>query len=75
MANFKYFESFQGYTSCTTEAGLTKLDVHQRIIVMHTYFKFHENPFSGYLVMAPDGQMDGLTDGHGQINIHPPSAE
>ena len=35
-----------------------KLDVHQRVIVIHIYFKFHEILSSGSLIMAPDGQMD-----------------
>ena len=47
-----------GFNSCTTEASQTKLDVHQRIIVIYICFKFHEILFSDYLVMAPNGQAD-----------------
>ena len=53
----------------------TKLDVHHIIIVIHIYYKFHEIPFSGYVVMAPDGRTVGRMDGHGQTYIPPPSAE
>ena len=47
-----------GYNSYTTKASLTKLDVHRIVIVIHTQYKFHEIPSSGYLVMAPDGRTD-----------------
>ena len=29
-----------------------KLDVHQRLIVIYIYYKFHEIWFRGYLVIA-----------------------
>ena len=67
MANCTNLNQFKGYSSCATKARLTKLDVHHIIIVIHIQYKFHEIPFSGYLVMAPDGR----TDGHGQNYIPP----
>ena len=46
---------------------------HHIVIEIHIQYKFHEIPFSGNLVMAPDGrterQTDGGTDGHGQTYI------
>ena len=39
-------------------------------MVIHIKYKFHEIPFSGYIVEAPDGR----NDGHGQTYIPPPSA-
>ena len=47
----------KGYNSCITVASLTKLDMHQRVIMIYIYFIFHEILFTGCLVMAPDGQM------------------
>ena len=44
--------------------------MHDVVIVIHIKYKFHEIPFSGYLVMATEG----WTDGHGQNYIPPPSA-
>ena len=35
-----------------TNASLTKLDVHQWLIVIYIYFKFHEIQFRSYLVIA-----------------------
>ena len=50
IATFMDFKSIQGDYSCTAGASLT----NQRVTVTYNYFKFHENPFSGYLDMAPD---------------------
>ena len=59
MANFMDFELIQGlYILCTSEASVTKVDVHQRIIVIFIYFKFHEIPSNSHFVIAPDGQTD-----------------
>ena len=44
--------------------------MHHIVIVIHIEYKFDEIPFSGYVVMAPEGPMDG----HGQTYIPPPSA-
>ena len=69
---------FKGYNSCTTEASLTKLDMHQHVIVIYIYIKFYEILFNSYLVMAKDGRKDERTeegtDGHGENNIPPLSA-
>ena len=46
---------FKGYNSRTTEASMTKLDMHLIVIVILIQHKFHEIPFNSYLVMAPDG--------------------
>ena len=54
---------FRGYNSGTTECSLTKIDLHQHVIVIYICIKFHEIFYSSYLVMAPDRQMDGRTDG------------
>ena len=59
-----------------------KLDVHQPLIVIYIYLKFHKILFKSPLVMAPHGQMNGKTDGktdrredrNGQNNIPPPWA-
>ena len=48
--------------------------MHHIIIVIHIKYKFHEIPFSGYIVMAPDRRTERRTDGHGQTYISPPSA-
>ena len=40
---------------------MTKVDMHQSIMVMYIHIKFHQIPLIGYLVMAPDG-CDGRTD-------------
>ena len=52
---------YKGNNSCTIEAMLTKLDVHQCIMVIYMHIKFHEIQLNGYLVMALDGH-DGRTD-------------
>ena len=44
------------------EVSLIKLDMQHIVIVIHIQYKFHEIPFSGYLVMAQDGQMEGRTN-------------
>ena len=44
------------------DAILTKLDVHQKIMVIYIYIKFHRIQLIGYLVMALDGP-DWRTDG------------
>ena len=54
----------KGNNSCTTDASLIKLDLHQHIMVIYTciHVKFHRIPLTGYLVMATDRydrQMDG----------------
>ena len=56
------FNQFKGYNPCTSKANLTKLDVHQRVIVIYIYNKFHEILFSSYLVMAENGRTEGRTD-------------
>ena len=43
---------FKGYNSWVTKASLAKLDMHQRLIVIYIWFKFHEIQFRGYLVIA-----------------------
>ena len=43
---------FKGYNSCITNASLTKLDVHQCLIVMYICSKFHIFRLRGYLVIA-----------------------
>ena len=58
------FDQLKRNTSSTTIASLTQLDVHHIIIVIYIKVKLHEIPFSGYLVIAPDG--------HGQNYILPP---
>ena len=40
---------------------LTKVNVHQRVMVIYIHIKFHQIPLTGYLVMAPDGR-DGRTE-------------
>ena len=61
---------------CTTEDSLTKLDVHQCVIVIYIYIKFHKILFCSYLVMAEDEWTDGWKygrmEGHGENNIPPP---
>ena len=52
-------------------ASLTKFNLHHIVIVIHIYYKFHEIPFCGYLVMATD---QGWPDGHGQNYIPSTSA-
>ena len=51
MANFMDFK-FTGYSSYSTIANLTNLDVHQCIIVICIYFTFHKILFGSYIVMA-----------------------
>ena len=34
------------------QASLTKLDVHQRLMMIYICFKFHEIPFRGYFETA-----------------------
>ena len=36
--------------------------MHHIVIVIHILYRFHEIPFSGYLVMAPDRRTDRRTD-------------
>ena len=52
--------------------------MHHIVIEIHIQHKFHEIQLCNYLVMTPDGQMDGRTegqmDGHGQNYMPPPSA-
>ena len=55
---------FKGYKPCISKASLTKLDMHQCVIVKHIYCKFRGIPFSGYLDMA-------RTDGHEKNIISP----
>ena len=62
-------DQYKGNNSSTTKAVLTKLDVHQRIIVIYIHIKFHQNPLIGYLVMATDGR-----DGQEENYVRPPSA-
>ena len=52
MVNFMEFKSIQGLYLKTTNASLTKLDVHVCLIVIYIYFKFHEIRLWGYLVIA-----------------------
>ena len=52
MAYFMGFNQFKGYSSCINEASMMRLDMHQQIIHIYIYFKFHENLFSGYLFMS-----------------------
>ena len=52
MANVMDLNQLEGCNSCITVTILTKPDVHQRVIGIYMYFKFHENMFSSYLVMA-----------------------
>ena len=52
MVNFMDFKSIQGLSSCSTEASLMKLDVHQHLIVIYIYYKFDDLLFSIYLIMA-----------------------
>ena len=51
--------------SCTSDAILTNLDMHQNIMVIYFHVKFHHISLIGYLVMAVDGcdrQKDRMTD-------------
>ena len=64
---------YKGNNSCTADAILIKLYVHQRIIVIYIHIKFHQIQSIGYLVMVPDGR-DGRTDGYRENYIPPPSA-
>ena len=52
MVQYVDFNQYKGTNSCTTEAILTKLDMHQRILVICYHIKFHKIPLNGYLVMA-----------------------
>ena len=61
MAHFLIINQNKGNNSCTTDAILTKFDVHQRIKVIYAHLKFHQIPLVGYLVMAPD-VMHGWTE-------------
>ena len=52
MANLWILNQFKGIKSCTTDAIMIKLNVHFYVKTIHKYFKFHEIPFIGYLVMT-----------------------
>ena len=52
MANLWILNPFKGIKSCTNGAIMTKLNVHCCVMTIHNYFKFHEIPFIGYLVMT-----------------------
>ena len=56
MAQFVISNQYKGNNSCPTDAILTKLTVHQRIMVIYIHIKFHKIPLIGYLVMAPGGR-------------------
>ena len=74
MANFVGLNHLKGCNLiCNTRDSLTKAGLHHGVIVIYKCIKFHEIPYSGYLVMAPDRRKDGRTDGLGQNNIPPPS--
>ena len=64
LLNLLICNHYKGSNSNSTDAILTNLDVHQRIMVIHIciHIKFHQIPFIGYLVMAPGGR-EGRTDG------------
>ena len=47
---------YMGNNSCSTDAILTKLNMHQSIMVICSHNKFHQIPLIGYVVMAPDGR-------------------
>ena len=51
MANLWILNQFKGNKSCITDAILTQLSEHSRIMTIHDCFKFHEIPFTGCLVM------------------------
>ena len=46
MANLWILNQFNGYNS--TEASAMKVYIHQHIIIICIYIKFHEILFSGY---------------------------
>ena len=73
MAQLLILNQCKGNNSCTTDAILTKLKVHQRIVVIYIHIKFHQIPLIGYLVMAPD-RHDEWTEGHEENYIPPPPA-
>ena len=52
IANYMYFKSSQGLSLLITKASLTRLDVHQCLIVIYIFFKFDEIRFKGHLVIA-----------------------
>ena len=59
---FFILNQYKGNNSRTTDAILTKLDMHQRIKVIYAHLKLHQIPLVDYLVMAPD-VTDGITAG------------
>ena len=53
IANYMdFFYQFKGYNSWTTNASLTKLHLHQCLVVIYIYLKFHEIRVGGYIVIA-----------------------
>ena len=52
---------YKGNNACTTNAILTKLDMHQCIMVIYIHIKFHQIPMIEYLVITLDG-CDGGKD-------------
>ena len=73
MAQLLIVNQYKGNNSCTSDAFLTKLKVHQRIVVIYIHIKVYQIPLIGYLVMAPDGH-DEWAEGHGENYIPPPPA-
>ena len=74
--NLLILNQYKGNNSCTTDAILTKLDLHQCIMVICIHIKFHQIPLTGYLVVAPDRcgrQMDRMTDGQTWRKLYPSS--
>ena len=45
-------KQFKGNNSCITEAKPTKLKMHQCVMVIHIYYKFHRISLKDYLIMA-----------------------
>ena len=52
MVNFMDFKSIQRLLLMNYQCKPNKLDVHECLIVMYFYFKFHKIRLWGYLVIA-----------------------
>ena len=66
MANLWILNQFNG-KSCITDAIMTKLNVHSRIMTRHNYFTFNEIPFMGCLVMIQFVDLEAI---QGQYLMH-----
>ena len=56
MTNLFDFKPFKGNNSCTSDASLTKHEVHLCLTVIYIYITIGEVPGNDYLEMAPNGR-------------------